>query len=196
MGARSLGLGLARRGPSARHHIPGSRCRRGDPATGPRTPPPRTAARLAARLQSLLVPGVVINGRVLVGMGPRLPNHLRGVLLSHLHVLARLRGESLEMNEAAELTHYLEVTCSGLLPKLYEEWYGEDGALRPAYAVPGKAPKVPKAKGEKPPPKGGGGKAEGGVQTRAASKGSNKEKASPSSSKKGSPGGGGESPSS
>ena len=139
-----------------------------------------TAQRFSSRLQKLLVPGVVINGKALVGMGPRLPNHLRGVLLSHLHVLARLRGEStLELNEGSDLQHYLDVTCNGLLQKLFDEWYDEAGALRPQYAVPGKAPKVPKAKGEKPPPKGDGGKQGGGVSTRSKKDKSEARKGSP-----------------
>ena len=100
---------------------------------------PATRARLESQLARLLVPGVTINGRVLVGMGKKLPNHMRGVLLSHLHVLARLRGESLDFNEPDQLKQYLEVTCNGLLSRLFDEWYDDKGNLRPTYAPAGRA---------------------------------------------------------
>lgn len=112
--------------------------------------------------------------------GPKVPN---------LRLWVSNQSINYDDNFVASLhAAYLEVTCSGLLPKLYDEWYGEDGALRPAYALPGKAPKVPKAKGEKPASKGGA-KTEG-VQTRASKANKDKDKdpgkASPSP-KKGSP---------
>lgn len=83
-----------------------------------------TATRIDARIDTLLQGGVAINGGALVGL-PHVPLHLRGSLLSHLHVLARLRGETLELAKPAELEGYLERTCSGLLERLLAEWYVE-----------------------------------------------------------------------
>lgn len=57
---------------------------------------PETATHLEMRLSALLTPGVTISGRALVGID-MMPNHLRGSVISHLHVLARLRGEPLEL---------------------------------------------------------------------------------------------------
>ena len=103
-----------------------------------------TAQRFSSRLQKLLVPGVVINGTALVGMGPRLPNHLRGVLLSHLHVLARLRGEStLELNEAAicsttSMSHATGCCRSSLMNGTTRP------ALRPQYACRARLQRCPR----------------------------------------------------
>lgn len=111
-----------------------------------------TAVALEARLARLATDGVSINGKALVGVS-RLPNHLRGVLISHLHVLARLRGEQLELHEPAQLVAYLESGCGGLLAKLHDEWYEEGGGdtLRAAYAPPGKQAKSKLGKPAKQP---------------------------------------------
>jgi len=103
---------------------------------------PATAAALKRRLAQLHTDGVAINGKALVGV-PRLPNHLRGVLISQLHVLARLRGERLELQEPTQLIDYLERDCGGLLTLLHAEWYeeGDGDVLRAEYAPPGKGPK-------------------------------------------------------
>jgi len=118
-----------------------------------------TQQRLQDRLERLYRPGVTINGKALVGV-PGLPNHLRGLMISHLHVLARLRGDChLEFNEPSQLLAYLDNECGGLLPRLHAEWYdgegGEGGGrggavLRSAYAPPSKAPKPGKPKGKQP----------------------------------------------
>lgn len=118
-----------------------------------------TQQRLQDRLERLYRPGVTINGKALVGV-PGLPNHLRGLMISHLHVLARLRGDChLEFNEPSQLLAYLDNECGGLLPRLHAEWYdgegGEGGGrggavLRAAYAPPSKAPKPGKPKGKQP----------------------------------------------
>ena len=92
-----------------------------------------TGSELRARLERLIVPGVNINGKALVGL-PKIPPPLRGVVIAQLHVLARLRGDAeLELSEPEQLRAYLDETCEGLLTKLYGEWYDEGGALRPAY---------------------------------------------------------------
>lgn len=98
---------------------------------------------------------MAVDGKALVGI-PRLPNHMRGVMISHLHVLARLRGEQLVFKQPQQLIDYLELSCDGLLTKLYAEWYDDstpaaDDAkggevLRAAYAPPSKGPKAAKAK--------------------------------------------------
>lgn len=100
---------------------------------------PETVERLDARLRLLNRPGVVVSGRALVGV-PRLPTHLRGVVISHLHVLARLRGDQFELNTPDELMSYMDERCKGLLSRLHEEWYEEDegeagrpGPLRAEY---------------------------------------------------------------
>ena len=89
-----------------------------------------------------------LGAQALVGV-PRLPNHLRGHVISQLHVLARLRGEvHLELATPEQLTAYLQGECGGLLPRLHAEWYNDaaDGALRAPYAPPGRQPKASKAK--------------------------------------------------
>ena len=92
-----------------------------------------TAARLRASLDTLLTPGVSVNGRALVGI-ERLPNHLRGAVISHIHVLARLRRQKLEIASPEQLAAYLNQECGGLLDRLASEWYAPDGTLREAYA--------------------------------------------------------------
>ena len=112
-----------------------------------------TAAAHSRRLEQLSSGvHVDINGKALVGI-PKLPNHLRGVLISHLHVLARVRGQRLELHEPEQLRAYLEHECDDLLPKLQAEWYEQDGdKLRAAYAPPGreKKPKPGKPAPKKP----------------------------------------------
>jgi len=108
-----------------------------------------TAAALTRRLEQLSVPGVTINGKALVGV-PRLPNHLRGVLITHLHVLARLRSESLDLQTPAQLIEFLERDCGQLLTRLHAEWYEEGETLRAEYAPPGKQPKAKPGKPPKP----------------------------------------------
>jgi len=112
-----------------------------------------TAAALSRRLEQLSSEvHVDINGKALVGI-PQLPNHLRGVLISHLHVLGRVRGQRLELHEPEQLRAYLEHECDGLLPKLQAEWYEQGGdKLRAAYAPPGreKKPKPGKPAPKKP----------------------------------------------
>jgi len=93
-----------------------------------------TKASLTSQLERLHVPGVTVNGKALVGMGPRLPNHLRGVLISQLHVMARLRGEQVDIAEPEQLKQYLEGASAGMIERLYEEWYDGEGNLRAAYA--------------------------------------------------------------
>ena len=95
-----------------------------------------TRVSLRAQLDKLLKPGVAINGKALVGMGPRLPNHLRGVLISQLHVMTRLRGDAIDIAKPDQLTGYLEQASAGLIERLYAEWYDDDGELRPDYAQP------------------------------------------------------------
>lgn len=112
-----------------------------------------TAAALSRRLEQLSSEvHVDINGKALVGI-PQLPNHLRGVLISHLHVLGRVRGQRLELHEPEQLRAYLEHECDDLLPKLQAEWYEQGGdKLRAAYAPPGreKKPKPGKPAPKKP----------------------------------------------
>ena len=99
-----------------------------------------TAETLQARLDRIFVEGAPINGKALVGV-PMLPNHLRGVLISQLHVLLRLRGETLPLEKPAELVAFLGERCGGVLDKLKSEWYvaGAEGGkpeLRAEYAAP------------------------------------------------------------
>jgi hypothetical protein len=95
---------------------------------------PSTAATLSRHLERLLVPSSVsINGKALVGLS-KIPPAQRGVVISNLQVLSRLRGETaLELTQAPQLQAYLEESCSGLLTALYDAWYDEAGSLRPAY---------------------------------------------------------------
>ena len=98
----------------------------------------KTRTALSERLERLLTAeGVAINGKALVGL-PKIPPPLRGLVISQLQVLTRLRGDgpSLgELSKADQLEAYLEERCGGLLTKLYGEWYEDGGKqLRPAYA--------------------------------------------------------------
>ena len=63
-----------------------------------------------------------MSGKSLLGI-ELLPQHMRGMLISQLHVLCRLRGEPVQLLQPAQLTAYLSTTCGGLLEQLYAEWY-------------------------------------------------------------------------
>ena len=99
-----------------------------------------TAARLEARLAVLSAPGPQISGKSLLGVDA-LPPHMRGGLVSQMHVLCRLRGEPEQLMTSEQLVTYLG-RCGGLLDKLEEEWYvaDDDGGtqrkrqLKPSYA--------------------------------------------------------------
>ena len=88
-----------------------------------------TAAQLDARLAALSAPGPEVSGKSLLGI-ELLPPHMRGMLMSQLNVLCRLRGEPVQLVQTAQLTEYLSSTCDGLLERLYAEWYVDraDGA--------------------------------------------------------------------
>lgn len=105
-----------------------------------------TAAALGARLERLLVDGPAVSGKCLDG-APQLPRHLRGTMISQLHVLCRLRGWDSELNEAAQLLALSE-RCGGLLGQLEAEWYTDDGSggrqLRREYELQQAKAKVPK----------------------------------------------------
>ena len=96
-----------------------------------------TARRLEARLAALGAPGPEISGKSLVGI-ELLPNHMRGTLMSQVHVLCRLRGEPVPLLSSEQLSAYLG-SCGGLLERLVAEWYEEEEApgkkrqLKPPY---------------------------------------------------------------
>jgi len=102
-----------------------------------------TATRLREQLELLCTPGPTISGGAVAGVAG-IPPHLRGVFISQLHVLCRLRGECADFTTAEQLTAYLDQTCEGLLGRLREEWWeggrwekDEDGrkpTLRAAYS--------------------------------------------------------------
>lgn len=73
---------------------------------------PSTAIQLRAGLQRLMVDGPPISGSSLVGI-PHMPNHMRGVVISQLHVLMRLRGESAVIEKPEQLVQILTERCGG-----------------------------------------------------------------------------------
>ena len=66
-----------------------------------------------------------MSGKILLSI-ELLPQHMRGMLISQLHVLCRLRGEPVQLLHTAQLTAYLSTTCGGLLEQLYAEWYVDE----------------------------------------------------------------------
>lgn len=113
---------------------------------------PATAARLEARLAVLSAPGPQISGKSLLGV-EALPPHMRGGLVSQMHVLCRLRGEPEQLMTSEQLVAYLG-RCGGLLDKLEEEWYvaddgGEAGAQRKRQLKPPYAQQKPPSKKNK-----------------------------------------------
>ena len=96
---------------------------------------PASAAALERRLAALSAPGPEISGKSLVGV-ELLPPHMRGQLMSQLHVLCRLRGEAVPLVQSEQLVQYLAGPCDGLLERLYDEWYEEEEAPAPAGSAP------------------------------------------------------------
>ena len=60
-----------------------------------------------------------LSGRAVAKL-PEVPPHLRGQIISAIHVLCRLRGERPTLETPEQLRAYLE-GCGGLLTKLGEE---------------------------------------------------------------------------
>ena len=89
-------------------------------------------SRLDARETLLNSPGPSVNGRAVADVAG-VPPHLRGMLITQLHVLCRLRGESPPLDTADEVERYLERSCGGLLTALRTEWW-EGDALRASYS--------------------------------------------------------------
>ncbi|KAL3930104.1 MAG: hypothetical protein SGPRY_001682, partial [Prymnesium sp.] len=104
---------------------------------------PQTSAQLQARLARIFVEGPPVSGRALTDI-PMLPHHLRAVMISHLHVLLRLRGETTPLEHPKQVVGFLGDRC-GVLESLQDEWYmdGPDAkrVLRPEYAPPRKGKK-------------------------------------------------------
>ena len=82
----------------------------------------RTADRLRAKLHVLRSPGPTVRGAAVAGV-PGVPPHLRGLLIAQLHVLCRLRGETLDFETPEALITYLSDDCDGLLGRLQDEWW-------------------------------------------------------------------------
>lgn len=84
-----------------------------------------TAGALRARLHTLSIDGPVISGEALDAL-PTLPQHLRGSLLSCLHVLCRIDGHVAPLTDAPALASFLE--DRSLVGALDAEWYADGGA--------------------------------------------------------------------
>jgi len=82
---------------------------------------PSTIEQLQERVRLLSTPGPSIRGGALAGVEGR----RRGELITHLHVLCRLRGEAPELHTTEQLSEYME-RCDGLLAKLEATWRDED----------------------------------------------------------------------
>lgn len=80
--------------------------------------------------------GGALLGSSVAGL-PEVPSHLRGQMMSAVHVLSRLRGDAMIIETPEDLREYLEERCNGLLTNLANEWWVKgvprEGNLRPIY---------------------------------------------------------------
>jgi uncharacterized membrane protein YgcG len=97
-----------------------------------------TAEALRGRLRTLSLEGPAISGEALDAL-PTLPPHLRGSLLSCLHVMCRIDGHVGPLVEAPALSAFLHDRA--LTDALDAEWYADGGAGAAAAVAAG-----PKAK--------------------------------------------------
>ena len=91
-------------------------------------------ARLEEHVSVLQAEGPTLLGSAVAGLD-EVPPHLRGQLISQIHVLCRLRGETPSLETPAAVRAYLQ-SCDGLLTKLTGEWWAVEG-LEPAPAAGG-----------------------------------------------------------
>ena len=93
-----------------------------------------TVDQIDLRVRLLCLPGPrALSGKAIAQL-EGVPPHLRGSLMSQLHVLCRLRGDCPTLETAEQVREYLDGQCGGLLAQLEQEWHaGPDGELRECY---------------------------------------------------------------
>lgn len=75
----------------------------------------------------------------------QVPPHLRGTLITSLHILCRMRGETGNLDAPGALENFMQTSCENLLTDLLEEWFEADsGELKLKYMAANAAKKSAK----------------------------------------------------